>query len=441
MIASPDLPSYHTIVIGAGAAGLLAATRAAELGQRTVLIEKNRKVGVKILISGGTRCNVTHHTDLAGIMQGFGPHGKFLRHALQEFGPTDVVKMLADQGVETKVETNGKIFPVSDKAFDVQQALLRRLNASGCELANQQSVTNIQRLENGFLVSTDTQTFSGQRIILTTGGLSYPGCGTTGDGYPWLRNLGHTVTPTFPALVPVRTSADWVPTIKGLSLTDAQISVVRRGHLENASDPESRFAAVKKRALLQRRAPLLFTHFGLSGPAPMDVSKAISSHAEPNSLCCVIDLLPGPEIGQTWNHLQDAILRNGNWSIGRIVAQQLLSQQEVPERLVETILALSDINKSQKAAEVNKKQRQCLLQSLRSLAIPVCDTLGYAKAEVTTGGVSLKEIDAHSMQSKICPGLFVAGEILDLDGRIGGFNFQAAFSTGWLAGSAAIPSH
>jgi len=426
---------FEVIVIGAGAAGLLAAIRSAELGKSTLLIEKNRKVGVKILISGGSRCNVTHNTDRKGIIEGFGKNGKFLHSALTQFGPQDVVAMLLAEGVETKVEPNGKIFPGSDKAFDVQQALLRRMQRSGCQLANQQTVTNVQPIDHGFQVTTVDQAFDCQKVIVTTGGLSYPGCGTTGDGYPWMRALGHTVTHTYPALVPLRSEADWVHQLKGIALPAANVSVLENAWLDKTTDIDSRWAMVRKRSLIQRQAPLLFTHFGLSGPAAMDVSKAISSHPEPRSLNCVVDSLPATDIHILAQKLQNAIQANGNRTIGRILSHDLLLDTDIPERLADTFLSLANVDKSRKAAEVSKVDRIRIVQNLKMLTIPVTQTLGYEKAEVTTGGVVLAEVDPKTMQSKICPGLFLAGEILDLDGRIGGFNFQAAFSTGWVAGT------
>lgn len=414
------------VVLGAGAAGLLAAARCAERGRRTVLLEKNRKPGVKILISGGTRCNVTHDADREGVMEAFGRNGRFLRTALTAFGPDDLVRLLNAEGVATKVESTGKVFPVSDRALDVQQALLRRLGRSGCDLRLGAPAVEVERGSRGFRVRAADGEFLAEKLILATGGRSYPGCGTVGDGYAWLERLGHSVVPTRPALVPIASDAGWVHALRGLALADVLVRVVPRSLLEQ-NDDWAREALFRRRRLDERRGDLLFTHFGLSGPAVLDVSRTVTAHAEPRDLAVAIDLAPDRGVEAVDEDLRSAFLEHGGRSASRILAEW------IPQRLAETVLRLCGLDPKLRAAEASRPARRKLAAAMKTLSVPVTGTLGFAKAEVTAGGAALSEIDPRSMESKIAPGLFVVGEILDLDGWIGGYNFQSAFSTGWLA--------
>src|SRR5215213_2464014 len=209
--------SYEVVVIGAGAAGLLAATRAAERGRRTLLLEKNRKPGVKILMSGGTRCNLTHATDARGIVEAFGDQGPFLHSALAALGPDELVAMFKAEGVATKIEESGKIFPVSDRALDVLLAARRMLNRSGAELRLGEAVVDIQRYGDGFVIQSEHDAIHTEKVVVTVGGQSYPGCGTRGDGYGWAKAFGHKIIPPRPALVPLTSPAAWVAELSGVT--------------------------------------------------------------------------------------------------------------------------------------------------------------------------------------------------------------------------------
>ena len=213
-----DMADWDIVVVGAGAAGLMAAIRAAERGRRVLLLEKNRKAGVKILMSGGTRCNITHATDNRGIVEAFGPPGRFLHSALAAFSVQDTIEFFEAEGVATKVEETGKIFPVSNKALDVLDALLRRLHASGARLSLEEPLLDLQPRAPGFALTTPGRVVSADRVVLTTGGQSYPGCGTTGDGYALTTRLGHTIVPPRPALVPVKVAVSWVAELRGITL-------------------------------------------------------------------------------------------------------------------------------------------------------------------------------------------------------------------------------
>jgi len=410
---------WEVAVIGAGAAGLLAAARAAERGRRTLLLEKNRKPGAKILMSGGTRCNLTQNSDARGIIEAFGPPGRFLHSALAALGPSELIELMAAEGVATKVEPTGKVFPRSNKAADVLAALMDRLRRIGCTLALGEPLESVQRVEGGgFQLVTARRTLTAEHVVLTTGGQSYPGCGTTGDGYRWLAELGHTIVAPRPALVPITTRSGWVATLQGVTIADAHVSVV---------EPNSDTAA-RPVVLARRRGSLLFTHFGLSGPAALDVSRAISGHPNPRTLALVCDFLPGTDEAALEAHLAREATAAGRKKLPNLLPA------EIPARLAAVLVELAGLDVESKAAELSKPARRRLVDALKRLPISIEGTRGFKKAEVTAGGVALDEIDSHTMQSKLVPGLFLAGEILDLDGPIGGYNFQAAFSTGWLAG-------
>jgi predicted Rossmann fold flavoprotein len=417
------MQDWEVVVVGAGAAGLLAATRAAERGRKTLLFDRNRRPGVKILMSGGTRCNLTQATDERGIVEAFGKQGKFLHSALASLGPHDLVELIEAEGVPTKTEATGKIFPVSDKAADVLGALMRRLERSGCVLATNEAVAAIDLQDGAFRIQTDRQSLTAEVLAITTGGCSYPGCGTTGDGYRWAAELGHTIVPPRPALVPVETNLAWVHELKGITVADVAVIVVKRQ--PNAGGQRDARAS---RPLASRRGSFLFTHFGLSGPTVLDVSGAVTGDPDPGTLDLVCDFLPAQNDAEFDDALRQRAGAEGKKPVSAILPDAL------PRRLFESLLVLAEIPRDLRCAELGKGHRSRLVQIIKHCTVPISGTLGFKKAEVTAGGVSLSEVDSRSMQSRLVPGLFLAGEILDLDGPIGGYNFQAAFSTGWLAG-------
>ncbi len=416
--------SYAAIVIGAGAAGLMAGIRAAQRGVKVLIVEKNRKPGVKILMSGGTRCNITQNTDNRGIINAYGKPGRFLHSPLAALSVADSIAFFNAAGVETKVEPTGKIFPASDRALDVLQALLQQVEASGCELALAEPVERIERGSEGFEITTAKRVLHSPKVILTTGGKSFPGCGTTGDGYAWAAALGHTIVPTRPALVPILCEEPWVRSLQGITLPDVQLRVVEA--LANAAGEP--VPSGKRNALAERRGSLLFTHFGLSGPVALDVSRAVTGHARPRDLALLCDLLPDLPRPALEQHLQQQAAAAGKKQVLSLLPEAL------PRRMAEALLARAEIPLERKAAELSKRDRATIVNLCKELPLRVAGTLGFEKAEVTAGGVALEEVDSRTMQSKLAHGLYLAGEILDLDGPIGGFNFQAAWSTGWLAG-------
>ena len=424
---------YDVVILGGGAAGLMAAISAAERGRKVLVAEKNRRPGVKILMSGGTRCNLTNARGLGSlrvvsgpvdpaynsaeaqgarsIQQAFGAGGKFLGPALRALSVDRTVALFETEGLATKVEGNGKIFPVSDRAVDVLDALLGRLERSGAVLRCGCPVQEVEPRETGFVVRLADASVTAARVIVAVGGQSYPGCGTSGDGYAIARRFGHTIVAPRPALVPLRVAADWVPTLKGVTIPDARASI--RG----PAGP----------ALCERREAILFAHFGLTGTAILDVSRAVARHEGAEPLDLVLDFVPDDRPEALDQNLQSAC------RTGRRPVASLLPPAS-PRRLAEALLAASGIPADRMGPDLARNARRRLVESLKALRLPVAGTLGFAKAEVTSGGVALDEVEPRTLESRRHPGLHFIGEVLDLDGLIGGYNFQAAWSTGWLAG-------
>jgi hypothetical protein len=409
--------SWDVAIIGGGPAGLMAGARAALRRRKTILLEKNREPGVKILLAGGGRCNLTHATDARGVVAAFGPTGRFLHSALAALGPPQIIELFEAEDVPTKVEPGGKVFPLSDRASDVRAALLRRLRQSGCTLAAAEPLLDLVQAGAGFRLITPRRSIQAAKVVLATGGQSYPACGTTGDSYRWAAALGHRIVMPHAALVPLTSHAPCVRALQGITLPDVLLEVV-------AGDPNPAAAA----PLAGRRGAMLFTHFGLSGPAVLDVSHAVSGFARPETLLLRCDLLPDLPEAEL-----DALLARRCAVSGKRRVAALLDPW-LPHRVGETLIALSGASADRPAAELAKSDRRRLVQTVKRMDIPLAGTMGFRKAEVTAGGVALDEVDSRTMQSRLVSNLYFAGEVLDLNGPVGGYNFQAAFSTGWLAG-------
>ncbi|HQR07909.1 MAG TPA: NAD(P)/FAD-dependent oxidoreductase [Gemmatales bacterium] len=412
---------WDVIIVGAGAAGLMSATRAAEGGLRTLLLEKAPKPGVKILMSGGTRCNLTHATDRKGILSVFEKQqANFLQSALAAFGPSDLTAYVEAEGIELKTESTGKIFPASDSAVDIQQAFVYRLMRSGAQLQLREAVQGLERdnASGQWTVHTPTRRLTTDRLMVTTGGQSYPGCGTTGDAYRWMAELGHAIVPPRPALVPLTWQVPWANALAGITIPDADVAVI------DLSKP-----AGKQQVLHRSQSSFLFTHIGGSGPAVLNVSKAYTAHPQPDQLRLRCDWLSGVSEAELTTWLLDQTTENGKRQVATILGQRL------PHRLVEAIMNVAKVAADRKLSEFSKAERTNVIKGIKQAELPIHGTTGFPKAEVTAGGVSLKEVDSSTLRSKIIPNLWLAGEVLDIDGPIGGYNFQAAFSTGWLAGT------
>lgn len=401
--------AFDVAVVGAGAAGFMAAITAARAGRSTVLLEKSQRPGLKILISGGGRCNLTTTRSGADLEVQYGVRrGRFLRRALRSFPPTALRSWIEALGVPLQEEDLEKLFPVSQRARDVVAALVAAATDAGVELVTGAPVHAIVRVADRFAVDTSLGAFSCSSVVVATGGRSYPKTGATGDGYSFCRAFGHTVTATWPALAPLAVPAEWVRRLQGIVLHDVDLASC------------DRTGAVRTR----RRRPILFTHKGLSGPAPMDLAGDLEEEQGGGSV--VFDFAPGvprDELERVW---LTAAGSHGARAVDSVLPAGL------PDRVRATLCALADAGGT--LAGLSRTARHRLLDVVKGLRVPVPASLGFDHAEVTRGGVLLDEIDPRTMQSRLCPGLFVCGEVLDVDGPIGGFNFQAAFATGRLAG-------
>ena len=380
---------YDIAIIGAGAAGLTAAifARREAPGARIVVLEGAPRIGAKILISGGGRCNVTHDVVTP---EDFNGNRNAIAKVLRTFTVGETIRWFAEMGVTLKREETGKLFPVTNKARTVLDALLRA--AEGVELRTGSRVDGVVRASGApySVVLTDHSTLSARRVLIATGGRSVPKTGSDGHGYSIARSLGHTVSEVFPALVPlIVEEGHWITSLSGTS-AEVELSVV------------------KGKVIARQRGSMLFTHFGISGPVALDISRHWI--ANPGSTL-VSNFLPG----ETFASLDRALIDDGLRAIrGRL-----------PERLLKTIAAES---------KMTKEERRRIVRSLVELPIPIVRDRGFDYAEVTAGGVPLHEVDLATMASRRCEGLFLCGEILDVDGRIGGYNFQWAWASGKLAG-------
>ena len=420
---------FDVVVIGAGAAGMMAALQAARRGRRTVLLEKNQKPGLKILISGGGRCNLTTTKGGKALEREYGERrGRWLRHAMRSFQPPALRQMFEDAGVPMQEEDLDKIFPVSGRAADVVDALLRLLEDAGVELHRGVAVSELaagmpdqdvgESAAAGFTVTVRGGSGGGAvhaapAVIVATGGLSYPKTGATGDGYRWVQGLGHSLVRPVPHLAPLPVEETWVTGLAGIVLNHATLSVAVRPERGGGKE------------LCRRQRPVLFTHKGLSGPAAMDLAGFIE---ERDGGCEVrFDFAPTERLEDLEAEWLAATQAHGRRGVAAALPRDL------PERLRHALAANVGAD-GVSLAELKKDVRRRLLHNLKQTRVPVEQSLGFAHAEVTRGGVPLDEVDARTMASKVCPGLFLCGEILDIDGPIGGFNFQAAFATGRLAG-------
>ena len=425
-------PHFDLVIIGAGAAGLMAAASAGSRGLKVLLLEKNRKLGVKILMSGGTRCNITHNCPSREIVRAFGHQGNFLYSALAALPPETVVEKIEAQGVETKIESTGKIFPVSNRAIDVRDALVVMAEEAGAEIRNLSPVDSVTRQGDLFQVSVGGEQIDCSNVLITTGGKSYPGCGTTGDGYAWAQSFGHSIERTVPALVPILSRCQWANELKGITIEHTGVEVWPAAANaiadSNAAAKSGKKKPKKPKPLATAKGSFLFTHFGFSGPTALDVSRAIALSDNARDLELQCDFLPDCKSTKLLNQLTQKRSQHGKQSVGNLL------NDFFPKRLAEGLLVASGVPLDSPNAELSNEGVERIVRQIKENRFEINGTLGFEKAEVTAGGVCLNEVDSSSMQSKLVDGLYFAGEVLDLDGPIGGFNFQSAFSTGWLAG-------
>jgi len=404
---------YDLIVIGAGPAGIMSAGKASESGLSVLLIEKNPKIGAKLLLTGKGRCNITHQEDdLKNFINQFGKNGKFLYKALNIFSIQDTLDFFHNLDIETKVERGNRVFPITDSALSIVQALEKYLSKNKVKVLTNTKVTEIIGEDNKIIkVKTRQGDYAAKKYILTTGGRSYPETGSTGEGFEFARKLGHNVINLKPSLTPVLVKETWIKDLQGLNLENVNISIY-----QNNKKQDERFGEA------------LFTHEGMSGPIILDMSKKIGELLKNGQVTLQIDFKPALDFKKLDLRIQRDFKEFSNKEFKNSLYKIL------PQKLIPVIVKLSKIDPYKQVNLITKEERKILRNLLKEFKLEIQGLTGFKKAIVTSGGIDLKEIDPKTMRSKIIDNLYFAGEILDLDGPTGGYNLQVCWSTGYLAG-------
>lgn len=401
-------------VIGGGPAGLMAASAASALGATVRIIEKNGYLGKKLGITGKGRCNITNNADISEFIPNIPVNGKFMHSAFYAFSNTDMIDLLKRYGVETKTERGNRVFPVSDKAKTVVDALKKYAKDMGVR-AVQDEVISVTKSENGFsLRLKEHGKLNCDKVIIATGGASYPQTGSTGDGYRFAKELGHTVIAPKPSLVPLTAKGSIPGKLMGLSLKNISVKITDENNKKVYED----------------FGEMLFTHYGVSGPVILSASAHLREFGK-KTYTLTVDLKPALD-EQT---LDKRILRDFEANINKDFLHSL--DALLPQKMIPVIIENSGIDPRKKVRDIKKEERQKLVYAVKNLTLTLTGTRPIAEAIITSGGVSVKEINPRTMESKLVPGLYFAGEVIDVDAYTGGFNLQIAYSTGHLAGSSA----
>ena len=402
----------NVIVIGGGAAGMMAAIGAAMAGHKVSLYEKNEKLGKKIYITGKGRCNVTNACDTEELFPKIVTNSKFMYSAIYTFDNNMVQAFFEENGCPLKIERGNRVFPVSDKSYDVINALEYKMKELGVEIYLNRPVSDIIVVDNkvkGVLVG-DKKIMS-DSVIIATGGYSYPTTGSTGEGHTMAKKAGHKITKCVPALVPFNTKEEWVKELQGLSLRNVNVNILDNG-----------------KSIYEDFGELLFTHFGVSGPTVLSASSYVIDIIRTRELELVIDLKPA----LTEQVLDERILRDFDENKNRKFANSL--DKLLPKSIIPVIIERSGIDPDKKVNEIKKEERKNLVKLMKHFNMTLTGLRGFNEAIITHGGVEVKEVDPGTMESKLIKNLYFAGEILDVDAVTGGYNLQIAWSTGFLAG-------
>ena len=404
----------NVIIIGGGAAGMMAAIAAAYNGNEVHVFEKNEKNGKKLFITGKGRCNITNASDIENHFANIMRNSKFLYsayHCLDSYG---VCTMIESAGVETKIERGNRVFPLSDKSSDVIYALNKMMRDIGVNVHLKSEIVSVSKENENIVLKEKTgKKHIGDACIIATGGISYPVTGSTGDGYKFAEKMGHTITDRYPSLVPFNIKEEFCKELQGLSLKNVELKIQDETGKQYYSE----------------MGEMLFTHFGISGPLVLSASGHISDKLKEHKFIAKIDLKPA----LSNEALDKRILKDFEENINRNFNNSL--DKLLPKKLIPVIVELSGINPNKKVNEITKEERENLVKLIKELKMSISGTRGYNEAIITKGGVSVKDINPKTMESKIVPGIYFAGEVLDIDALTGGYNLQVAWSTGYLAGS------
>lgn len=401
------------IVIGGGPAGMMAAYAASCQGHAVTVLEQNEKLGKKLFITGKGRCNITNAGDMDNLFANVMSNRKFLYSAFYTFDNEQVLSFFENQGLRTKVERGNRVFPLSDHSSDVIAALSRALKSQNVDIWLHTKVQSLLIRDEAAcgVVLSDGKTVEADDVIVATGGISYPSTGSTGDGYRMAEESGHALVECTPSLVPFETKEDWVKDLQGLSLRNVTVSIYHG-----------------KKKLYEDFGEMLFTHFGVSGPLILSASGMIKPVQFKQELCMYIDLKPALDAEQ----LDKRILREFDAAMNKQLKNVIGSL--MPAKMIPVVIRLSGIDPDKKVNEVSREERQHLVQLLKRLPLTINGLRGWNEAIITKGGVSVKDINPSTMESKKVSHLFFCGEVLDLDALTGGYNLQIAWSTGYLAG-------
>lgn len=413
------MSNFDVIVIGGGPSGLMASVAAAEHGASVLLIDKGAKLGRKLGISGGGRCNVTNVKERDELISHIPGNGRFLYSAFDHFNNQDIIAFFEGLGIALKEEDNGRMFPVSDKASSVVSTLINKVRGLGVQIMTDSPVSRViygEGAVKGVQLGSG-KTISSAAVIIATGGKSVPQTGSTGDGYPWAEAAGHTITELFPTEVPIISREEWIKSgeLQGLSLRDVALTVWNP----------------KGKKVISHRGDMIFTHFGLSGPIALRCSqflRQVQRKSGNDTVEMSIDLFPDLNLQEVESSLQDKLDQEPKKAIRNSLKGLL------PERLIPLLLAKADLDGDITGHHVSKNGLHALAGILKRMPVNVHGTRSLSEAFVTGGGVNLKEIDPKRMESKLMQGLFFCGEVLDIHGYTGGYNITAAFSTGYTAG-------
>jgi predicted Rossmann fold flavoprotein len=399
------------VVIGGGPAGMMAAGTSANRGLDVVLLEKNERLGKKLGITGKGRCNITNNIDIEGLIDHIPINSNFLYSAFYTFSNQQLITLLSNLGLETKVERGQRVFPVSDEARDVIETLKRYLKNNNVSIIKEK-VSDLQAGDDSFKVKTKSnRIITPKTVVIATGGVSYPATGSTGDGFDFARKLGHSITPLYPSLVSLETKDSWVKDLQGLSLRNVAITVYDGDEREIFSD----------------FGEMLFTHYGITGPIVLSSSSHMREMAD-QDYKFIIDLKPALSFEKLDNRIQRDFNKYSRKYFGNSLGDLL------PKKIIPVIIKLVDIPYTKAVNQITKEERHRIVRLLKNVTLHIDDYRPIREAIVTSGGVMVDEIVPGTLESKIVPGLYFAGEVINVDGYTGGFNLQIAFSTGYLAG-------
>lgn len=410
------MDKWDVIVVGAGPAGLLAAGRAAELGASVLILEKMRQEGRKLMITGKGRCNITNSAEISEFITHVFPKGKFLRNAFSQYFSQDIIALLEKYGLDVSLERGGRYFPTNNKAPEVLKAILKWVNELGVEIYTAHQVEKLI-VEQGEIkgLQANGKIFETQKVIIATGGKSYPATGSTGDGYELARRVGHKIQKPIPALVPVETQGQIAKRLQGLNLKNVKAVVW-----------------VNNKKYSEAFGEMIFTHFGLSGPIILTLSRVMVSELQNgNKVEVSIDLKPALDEQKLDNRLIRDLNEHGKKRLANIFKQWL------PASMIPVFIDELQLDADKECHQVSSKERKQIRHLMKNFKLQVSHHRSFKEAIITAGGISTDEIRPKTMESKLIKGLYFSGEVIDLDAETGGYNLQIAYSTGWLAGNSA----